>query len=53
MHGIPLGLQPIEHHIAYLRQALGLGNISFYQDNIPNGMKNSIFNIVKMPNSKN
>jgi len=38
IHGIPLGMRQIKHDIAYLRHAIGLGNIFFYQALIPNGI---------------
>jgi hypothetical protein len=42
---IPLGMQPLEHNIAYLRQAAGLLENFFYQDHIPNGITSRTLNI--------
>ena len=38
INSIPLGMQSMAYNVAYLRHAIDMENIFFYQNNIPNGI---------------
>ena len=50
INSIALGMQPIAYQVAYLRHAINVKNIFFYQTHIPNGIikrQDLFFNITK------